>query len=87
MSEGDKPVVLTRHAQTVQRERGIDLTWIMRTVEAPEWQENDRQWKGARRLFRSIPEFGGRVLRVVVMEEAAERRILTAFFDRRAGKR
>jgi hypothetical protein len=38
------------------------------------------------RRFRTVPERGGRVLRVVVVETSEEIRIVTAFLDRRARK-
>ena len=49
----------------------------------PDWIEPDPQ-PGVARYFGIVPEFGGRVLRVVIAETADERRILTAHFDRNA---
>ena len=44
----------------------------------------DPQGNGIEQRFRAIPEYENRVLRVACLETAAEIRILTAFFDRKA---
>ena len=64
-------VQLTRHAETMSVEREIALEWVERTVNAPEVVENDPVQPGASRAFRSIPENGGRVLRVVYVTTVA----------------
>lgn len=75
---------LTRHAQDAIEERGLDHSWIERTVREPEWSHPDPRQPGAERRFRAIPEFGGRILRVACIETVDEIRILTVFFDRDA---
>lgn len=60
------------------------MEWVERTVREPEWTRPDPRRVGVERRFRSIPEFGNRVLRVVCYETALEIRILTVFFDRTA---
>jgi hypothetical protein len=81
----NKPLRFTRHAEDAIVERGLDRTWIERTVRQPERSQTVPRRAGVERRFRSIPEFGGRVLRVACFE--AEIRILTVFFDRAARKR
>jgi hypothetical protein len=66
------------------RERQLDREWIERAVFEPEWQEADSRDPAVSRRFVAVPELGGRILRVVLVESAAENRILTAFLDRRA---
>jgi hypothetical protein len=83
----NKPLRFTRHAEDAIVERDLDRTWIDRTVRQPEWSQPDPRRAGVERRFRSIPEFGGRVLRVACFESEAEIRILTVFFDRDARKR
>jgi hypothetical protein len=81
------PIRYTAHAETALAERAIDKVWVERTVRNPDWREPDT---GAdmdvERRFRSIPERGGRFLRVVCVETEGEIRILSAFLDRRARK-
>ncbi len=79
-----KPLIFTLHAGDAVNERQIDPDWIERTVRQPEWTIPDPRRTGVERHFRSIPEFGGRFLRVVCYETNAELRILTVFFDRDA---
>jgi Domain of unknown function (DUF4258) len=82
----EKPLQFTKHAEDAIIERELDLRWIERTVKEPEWSHPDPRRPGVERRFRSVPEFGDRVLRVVCFESAKEIRILTVFFDRDARK-
>lgn len=77
-----KPIVLTRHAETVAVERGLEREWIERTVRQPAVLEPDPARPGVKRAFRAVPEREGRVLRVAFVDEADEIRVLTAFLDR-----
>ena len=77
-----KPIVFTRHAETVAAERGLEREWIERTVREPDLAEPDPSRTGVTRAFRSVPERGGRVLRVAFVDDADEIRVLTAFLDR-----
>ncbi|MCV0395786.1 MAG: DUF4258 domain-containing protein [Rhizobiaceae bacterium] len=79
-----KPLVLTAHAQDAIEERDLDPRWAERTAREPEWTAPDPRQPGVERRFRSIPDHGGRVLRVACYETPEEIRILTAFFDRDA---
>lgn len=79
-----KPLKFTLHARDAIEERDIDPAWIERTATEPQWAVPDPRHPGVERRFRSIPEFGDRVLRVACFETDVEIRILTAFFDRDA---
>jgi hypothetical protein len=79
-------IKLSHHAEQQIDERGIHLAWVEATVTAPEWTEKD-PIVGRTRLFRPIPEFGGRVLRVVVETTGAGDEVVTAYFDRAATRR
>ena len=81
-----KPLRFTRHVQDAIVERELDQSWIERTVMEPEWSRPDPRRPNVERRFRTIPEFGGRALRVACFETAEDIRILTAFFDRNARK-
>jgi hypothetical protein len=81
-----KPIRYPAHALTAMRERGLEASWIERTVHDPDWVQADPVHPEVERRFRTIPERGGRVLRVVVVETSEEIRIVTAFLDRRARK-
>ena len=63
-----KPIVLTAHARLRLRERAIDPKWIDETIHDPEWTETDPRDPTVERRFRTIPRFGGRVLRVASVE-------------------
>ena len=62
--------------QTKRQE--IKLEWIERTLENPDHQETVSPFE--KRLWKRIPEFGNRYLRVVV--NPVNKVIITAFFDR-----
>ena len=86
MAERDaKPLTFAQHALDAIEERKIDVAWVLQTVEAPDWFSDD-PLLGRTRYFRTIPEFGNRILRVVCFEDRHERRIITIFFDRDARK-
>jgi hypothetical protein len=54
---------------------------MWRTLASPERQEVGA--KGNIHYIKSIPEHGGRFLRVVVNQTVTPSRIVTVFFDRR----
>ena len=56
---------LTQHARENLRERSISLAWVDRALTAPEWTETDAVDPHLEHRFAVIPEFGGRVLRVI----------------------
>jgi hypothetical protein len=79
-----KPVVLSLHAERAMEERQIDLAWIERTVRSPEWTAPEPLDPSLERRFATVPERGGRILRVVCGENHDTITIVTAFLDRRA---
>lgn len=78
-----KPVVLTTHAATVVAERGLDIAWVERTANEPDWTMPDADPRLERR-FKAVPERDGRMLRVVCYETDDAIYVVTAFLDRRA---
>jgi hypothetical protein len=73
---------LTKHARKVMEERGIQVEWVERTLADPECVLPDPGDPMVERLFRRIPEQGGRVLRVAVNTTVAPNRVVSVFFDR-----
>lgn len=78
-----KPIVLSDHAKDVILERKLDENWLALTIMAPEWVEPDRDPE-LKRHFRTIPDAGGRILRVVCKENDDNILVVTVFLDRRA---
>jgi hypothetical protein len=56
---------LTAHATRVITEREILLEWVARVLDEPTGVEPDRHHPALRHALASIPEYDGRVLRVV----------------------
>jgi hypothetical protein len=80
-------IKISPHAEKQIVDRSIEAAWVEATRAAPDLTEPD-PIAGRTRLFRSIPEFGGRVLRVVIeSKEGAESEAVTVRFHRAATKR
>jgi len=75
--KGYKP---SRHflANLSSKRHEIKLEWVERTLEFPDYQETVSREET--RLWRRIPEFGNRYLRVVI--NPITKTIITVFFDR-----
>lgn len=73
---------LTKHARKVLAEREIPLEWLERTLNQPVLRQPDPDDESLERRYRPIPEFDGRVLRVVVNPAVAPVRVVSVFFDR-----
>ncbi|MBA2592243.1 MAG: DUF4258 domain-containing protein [Pseudomonadota bacterium] len=73
---------LTEHAKKVLAEREIPLEWLERALNEPALCRLDPDDASLERRYRSIPEFGGRVLRVVVERSVEPVRVVSVFFDR-----
>lgn len=73
---------LTKHAQIAMQERGIENEWLERTLVTPECVLPDPADATVKRYFRTIPEFGGRVLRAAVNTTVEPSRVVSVFFDR-----
>jgi Domain of unknown function (DUF4258) len=63
-------------------ERGIKKDWIETTIAEPDTTEPDPARPDVRRAFRTVPENGNRILRVVYATLGDTIRVVTAFFDR-----
>jgi uncharacterized DUF497 family protein len=78
---------LTQHAQDALEKRQIAVAWVERVLARPEWMEPDPLDAALEHRLAAIPEFGNRVLRVIVNGSVAPLRVITAYFDRRRTKR
>jgi hypothetical protein len=78
-------IVFTRHAETMMAERGIREEWIKATIAEPQATEPDPTRLDVQRAFRTIPENGNRVLRVVYASLGDTIRVVTAFFAEAVG--
>jgi hypothetical protein len=74
---------LTTHARDALEKRQIPLEWMERTLDSPEWIERDSMDMELEHRLSRIPEFNGRVLRVIVNNKTNPLRIVTVYFDRR----
>jgi hypothetical protein len=74
---------LTEHARDSLEKRKIELSWVEKTIAAPEAVEPDPVDPDLEHRLARIPDWGNRVLRVIVNRSATPLRIVTAFFDRR----
>ena len=63
-------------------ERDIERDWIERTIREPDELGPDPSRANVVRAYKSIPERGGRMLRVVYSTSGGQIRVITAFFDR-----
>ncbi|MCZ8146555.1 MAG: DUF4258 domain-containing protein [Roseomonas sp.] len=77
---------LSAHAEEMMEERGIASAWVQAAVFHPDWSEPDPRDPALTRSFRAIPDAGGRVLRVVHRPEPPGIFVVTAHFDRGAGR-
>jgi uncharacterized protein DUF4258 len=74
---------LTEHARDALEKRRIELAWVEHALDAPEATEADPVDPDLEHRLARIPEWGNRVLRVIVNRTTTPLRIVTAFFDRR----
>ena len=61
--------VFTEHAKHAIKEREIETEWVLATIKNPELRERDPNDDELERFYRSIPDRGNRVLRVVINTE------------------
>ncbi|MGC8906177.1 MAG: DUF4258 domain-containing protein [Desulfomonilaceae bacterium] len=78
--------VLTQHARDALEKRQILLAWVEYVLDRPEWTEPDPVDRDLEHRLAAIPEFGNRVLQVIVNSTVTPPRIITAYFDRRRTK-
>jgi uncharacterized DUF497 family protein len=76
--------IFTKHATQRLRDRGISLAWVERVLKEPEAVLTDRNDPTVLHRLRSIPEAGGRVLRVAYNCTGLPCKVITVFFDRKA---
>ncbi len=75
--------VLTEHARDALEKRQIQIAWVEQALTAPEVTEADPMDADLDHRLARIPEFGNRVLRVIVNGKKTPPHVVTAFFDRR----
>ena len=75
--------VLTEHARDALEKRQIPLAWMEQALTTPEAIEADPVDQNLEHRLARIPEFGNRVLRVIVNGMRTPPHVVTAFFDRR----
>lgn len=76
------PFEMSIHATRMLEERRIDVEWVTRVIEDPQWVEPDRNDPQLLHALGRIPEYGERVLRVVYNQDATPWRVVTVYFDR-----
>lgn len=74
---------LTKHAMDMIHKRSILMDWVENVLSDPQWIEQDAIDAELEHRLRRIPEFGDRVLRVIVNRKKSPLRVVTAYFDRR----
>jgi len=72
------------HAQEMLKERHISEDWVWNTLSAPDTQKMGADNNS--HYFKSIEKNEGRVLHVVVNSRVSPKRVVTVFFDRKAGR-
>ncbi len=70
------------HAVLSLRKRRIPIQWLESVLAAPTLILPDADDETLEHRLARIPEYGGRVLRVVVNTRASPIRIVTLYFDR-----
>lgn len=78
--------LLTKHAREALEKRQISVAWLERTLDQPTWTEPDPLDSDLEHRLAAVPEFGDRVLRVIVNSKVAPLRVITAYFDRRKNR-
>jgi hypothetical protein len=78
---------LTQHAKDVLLKRQIPREWMENALFRPQWTEPDSVDPELEHRLAVIPEFQGRILRVVVNVIALPPRVVTVHFDRRRKQR
>ena len=87
MPSEESGLQFTRHALQAVEERKIQVNWVEETIARPDLRTNDPEDEELERFFKRIPEYGGRVLRVVVNTREYPWRVVSAFFDSRMRNR
>ena len=77
-------IVLTKHIAREMANRRITLDFIERAIATPQRCTPDPNDSALTRSYKTIPEFGDRVLRVVHRPEGDNIKIVTVHWDRGA---
>ncbi len=77
---------LTKHAEETIAARRISRTWVERVLAEPLALERDKEDPTLRHALGRVPEHGDMILRVVYNETTLPWSVVTAFFDRKAGR-
>jgi hypothetical protein len=75
---------LSTHTRDMLIEREIAEDWVWRALDTPDRKR--RGTDGNMHYFKSIRERSGKTLHVVVNADVYPNRVITIFFDRKAGK-
>lgn len=75
-------LILTKHARDKMAFHGLDPAWIEATISAPQHTDRDPRDANLVRVWRRVPELGGRPLRVVFRPAGADIVVVTVTFDR-----
>jgi hypothetical protein len=73
---------LTQHASDVLAKRKIPLEWLERVIQNPERVESDKVDPELEHRLATVPEYGNRVLRVVVNRMTNPEKVITVYLDR-----
>ncbi|MEW6571862.1 MAG: DUF4258 domain-containing protein [Nitrospirota bacterium] len=78
-------IILSGHTRDMLKERNIPEEWVMRTINEHDWEYTGED-KNIH-YFKSIPEYGGRILHVIINPYGSPQKVVTVFFDRRARRK
>jgi hypothetical protein len=73
---------LSKHADEMVRERNIDVAWLTITLHTPDIFQFDQDDPTLVHVWRRIPEFDNRFLRVIYNRTKTPPHIVTVYFDR-----
>lgn len=73
---------VTQHAVEMIERRSIEREWLRRTLEDPELVRPDEKDPTLEHRLKGIPEYGDRVLRVIINATVDPVRVVTVYFDR-----
>ncbi|MBI5562450.1 MAG: DUF4258 domain-containing protein [Deltaproteobacteria bacterium] len=77
-------IIITKHAGEMIKERGIPEEWVWRAIGGHEHVAEGVDDNS--HYYKRIPEYGSRVPHVVVNRRALPHKVVTVFFDRKAGR-